>query len=273
MKNKQHNALPVIMAACDEVYFRRHALGFCKSAISSGHDVLIVVSPIPGPNVQTRAKALADRLFPRFRKKFNDEELRNLKLICVHDERANRKLEGRAATIYFQSLRFYCLPDLLREYDRPLLMLDIDSIIRTQVRVDTDADLGLFLRLNNQKGRDEYDRLGMKVAAGLVYAAPQSLAFFQRVADYLDQHDMRYFADQRALFETYKVETSLRIVDLAPLDLLDWHFSQTSAIWTGKGKRRRRDPQFIRERLRYEGWGKLGATFRLLAYQLRFFKA
>jgi len=273
MKNRPHNELPVIMAACDEVYFRRHALGFCKSAISSGHDVLIVVSPIPGPDVQTRAKVLADRLFPRFRKKFDNEELRNLKLICVHDERANRKLEGRAATIYFQSLRFYSLPDLLREYNRPLLILDIDSIVRAPVSFKADADLGLFLRLSNQKGRDEYDRLGMKVAAGMVYATPRSIPFFQRVVDYLDAHEMRYFADQRALFETYKAETSLRIVDLAPLDMLDWHFRQMSAIWTGKGKRKRRDPQFIRERLRYEGYGKLGATLKVLAYQLRLFNA
>lgn len=273
MTHKDSRKLPVILAACDEVYFRRHALGFCKSAIAAGHDVCVLVSPTPGSSHLRHSAMLETRLFPRFKSNFTGAELRHLTLNCVCDERTTRCYDRRSVTVYFQSLRFFFLPDLLRKWKRPVLLLDIDSVVRAPVQPPLQADLGLFLRLGNQKGDNEYDRLGMKIAAGAVYATPSSVTFFNKVVEYLDRNELRYFADQRALFEIYKSEKQLRIVDLAGLGWLDWNFNQSSAIWTGKGKRNRRDPRFIRERFLHEGRGRISTALHLLGYRLRLIKA
>lgn len=104
---------------------------------------------------------------------------------------------------------------------------------------------------------------------GFVYASPLSVDFFDKVVEYLDQHDRRPFIDQRALYEVYKSKTGARIFDISKDGWLDWLFNPTSLVWTAKGERRRRDPFYVRERLKFERRGWLISTLILLGYRLR----
>jgi hypothetical protein len=147
--------------------------------------------------------------------------------------------------------------------------MDIDSLVRAPIPTRVDADVGLYPRLDNNEGKNEEERLGMKVLGAMVYASPSGIEFFEKVATYLDNHDRRYFVDQRALFETYLADRNVRYFDIAEAGWLDWNFSPASPVWTAKGKRRRRNISYVRERLRFENRGAITIALILLGYRLR----
>ncbi|ELT47218.1 hypothetical protein D584_20742 [Brucella intermedia M86] len=256
-----------MFAACDEVYFRKHGKGFCKSGLASGHSVHVTVSPEPGPGLVERAKDLSSRLLPKFLSSFTASELERLTVEVVADKRAKADIRDIERVVFYQSLRFFCLPDLLRKYQRPIVVLDIDSLIRAPIPVKDNADLGLFLRLDI-KGRNEEERLGMMVLGAMVYASPSGISFFEKVISYLDTHERRYYVDQRALYETYQADRELLIFDIAEMGWLDWTFGHSSPVWTAKGKRKRRNLQYVRERMKFEGRSLMASALILAGYRL-----
>lgn len=262
------SAKPLVFAACDEIYFRKHALGFCKSALKCGHHVHIAVTPRPGEGLVHRARLLASVLLSSFLQRFSDDERRRLTIEFVADVRAQKLMDNRERVVFYQSLRFYLLPELLIRYQRPIVALDIDSLVNQPIPAVNDAEVGLYMRLEENNGRTEYERLGMKIAAGMVYADPKAIDFFRDVVHFLDSHVRLYYMDQRALYETYLARRDLKIFDLAETGWLDWTFNQTSQVWTAKGKRRRRNLTYVRARLRVEGRSWLASTMTLLGYRL-----
>lgn len=262
------HSTPLVFAASDEIYFRKHALGFAKSALRAGHPVHITVTPAPGVRLLGRASELKQTLIPEFLAQFSADERLRLKVEVWIDPRAHDEMEEREAVVYYQSLRFFRLPALLRDYNRPIVVLDIDSLVMRPIPHRYDADVGLYLRLDNEKGRSDYERLGMKVLGAMVYADPKGIAFFEAVEEYLSNHTRLYYVDQRALYETFLANREVRIFDIADAGWLDWTFQPDSTVWTAKGKRKRRNLTYVRERLKLEGKSWLASTMTLLGYRL-----
>ena len=262
------SAVPLVFAACDEVYFRKHALGFCKSALRAGHTVHINLTPAPGMRLLGRAYELEQTLVPEFLAQFVPEERMRIRVEVWIDPRAQIEMSDLEAVVYYQSLRFFLLPALLREYNRPIVVLDIDSLIMQPIPHRSDADVGLYLRLDNEKGNTDYERLGMKVLGAMVYADPKGVAFFDAVQEYLSNNTRRYYVDQRALYEIFLENKQARIFDIANTGWLDWSFKPGSTVWTAKGKRKRRNLTYVRERLHLEGKSWLASTMTLLGYRL-----
>lgn len=228
----------------------------------------MTVSPQPGPELVERANDLSTRLLPKFLSSFTASELERLTVEVVADKRANAEIRDIERVVFYQSLRFFCLPDLLRKYQRPIVVLDIDSLIRAPIPVKEKADVGLFLRLDHRMGRNEEERLGMMVLGAMVYAAPSGIGFFEKVVSYLDTHDRRYYVDQRALYETYLADRDLLTFDIAEMGWLDWTFGPSSPVWTAKGKRKRRNLNYVRERMKFEGRSLMASVLILAGYRL-----
>lgn len=260
--------IPVVFAACDESYFRKHALGFCKSALRAGHPVHISVTPTPGMRYLGRVHDLKQTLVPEFLAQFSAGELQRIKVDVPIDFRAHLEMSELEAVVYYQSLRFFLLPSLLRKYNRPIVVLDIDSLVMQSIPHRTDADVGLYLRLDNEKGNTDYERLGMKVLGAMVYADPKGVAFFDAVEKYLSDHIRRYYVDQRALYDTFLANREVRIFDIAETGWLDWTFQPGATVWTAKGKRKRRNLTYVGERLRLEGRGPVVSALILSGYAL-----
>ncbi|ABS14209.1 hypothetical protein Oant_1492 [Brucella anthropi ATCC 49188] len=261
-------ALPVIFAACDEGYFRKHALGFCKSALKSGHHVHIAVSPRPGEGLSYRAHTLASVLLSTFLQRFSDDEKRRLTIEFVADVRAQKPMDDTECIVFYQSLRFFLLPELLNRYQRPIVVLDIDSLVNQPIPSVNDGEVGLFMRLEEDKGSTEFERLGMKILGAMVYADPKAIHFFRNVVLFLDKHIRLYYVDQRALYETYLAHRDVRTFDIAEKGWLDWKFSPSSQVWTAKGKRKRRNLTYVAKRLKFEGRGALASAMILAGYYL-----
>lgn len=266
---KMAGSPPVLFAACDENYFRMHAKGFCASGLAAGHKVHVMVSPLPGPDIEARVKVWSDEAIPNFVSSFNAEERTRLVLEPVVDKRAHAEIDDAEHVIFFQCLRYFQLPALLRKYRAPIVVLDIDSLVRAPIPVTADGDVGLFLRPNKKNWTTEEQRLGWQVLGAMVYAGPASVDFFDKVVDYIDRHERRPYIDQRALYEISKTETGARVFDISKLGWLDWRFGPGSLVWTAKGRQRKRNPKYIRERLRFEKRGWIASMLLVAAYQLR----
>jgi len=262
------SAKPLVFAASDEAYFRKHAVGFAKSSLRAGHSVHLTVTPSPGAQAASRAQKLQRKLLPFFWRQFSDEERARITVEIWSDPRIEREMGELETVIFYQSVRFFRLPALLRSYNRPVAVLDIDSLVIQPIPARPGNDVGLFLRLNEEKGRNEYERLGMKVLGAMIYAAPSGVEFFEDVSRYIDNHEPFYFLDQRALYETYLSRRNVRVFDIAETGWLDWTFKPGAVVWTAKGKRKRRNLKYVRERLKFEGRSPIASTLIIAGYRL-----
>ncbi|MBR7653301.1 hypothetical protein HED50_06965 [Ochrobactrum oryzae] len=257
-----------MFAACDEKYFDTHGRGFIYSAISAGHRVHVIISPEPGPALERRAAELQSRVDQNFVKALSLSQQKHLTLEVVADGRAKAAMSPLERKVFYQSLRFYHLPRLLRSKGSAIAVLDIDSLVRKPIPYNGEADVGLYFRLDNTNNWSEEAHLGTKVLAALIYATPCAADYFDKVAAYLDRNERRYFIDQRALYETYLQEPGERFFDLAKTGWLDWTFKEESPVWTAKGRLLRRELRYIRERLKYERAGRYRRFFVLAGYRL-----
>ena len=262
------SALPIVMAASDEHYFRKHAVGFAKSALAAGHNVHLVVSPAPGPGLPKRARRIEKDVVTPFLARFAASEIARLVVEVVENPRATAEMTENEAVVFYQSLRFFYLPSLLRNYCRPIVVLDIDSLVMQPIPARRDAEVGLYLRLGNQKGKTDFEREGMQVLGAMVYADPRGASFFDEVGQYLDRNQRRYYIDQHALYRTYLANENVRTFDIAETGWLDWTFKPGATVWTAKGKKKRRNLTYVRERLRLEGRGVLASAIVLTGYAL-----
>ena len=199
---------------------------------------------------------------------FTASELKRMRIEVVADPRAMSDIEEREAIVFYQSLRFFHLSRLLRTYCRPIVVLDIDSLVMKTIPPRYGAEVGLYLRLGNQTGRTDFEREGMQVLGAMVYADPKGATFFDAVGNYLDSHLRLYYIDQHALYHTYLASDDVRFFDIAETGWLDWTFKPGATVWTAKGKKKRRNLTYVRQRLRLEGRGVLASAIILTGYAL-----
>lgn len=261
-------ALPIIFAACDELYFRKHARGFARSALLAGHCVHIIVSPAPGSGLSKRARNLEKSLKTRFMKRFTAMQQKRLTIDVVADQIAHEYLPRAERIVFYQSLRFMHLPEILRRFNRPVIVLDIDSLVLQPILPSTAGEVGLYLRLNNNEGNSEHEVLGKKVLAAMVYATPDGIHFFERVIEFLLRNARRYYVDQLALFQAYQESKDVTIFDIAASNWLDWCFNAGSLVWTAKGRLKRRNITYVKARLELEGRSLIMLRLILLGYKI-----
>jgi len=139
---------------------------------------------------------------------------------------------------YYGSVRFLRFYAALRHSRRPMLSLDIDSVVRAPLapmfREAGNADLGLFLRPHIMDP-------GRKLLAGAVYGAPTpaGLAFFETVArrigiQLISKRFVRML-DQRCLWLAYLRHRDRLNFWPIPATYLDIAFRPESVIWTFRG--------------------------------------
>ena len=180
----------VICAGCDAKYFHRFADGLANSVARHRPSTVLhfhVVNPDDG--ITARIAAARQRL--------------PILQIQLTLEQAPEALQGDSLRTFFACARFLMLPDLLRRYRCPVLILDVDAVVlcNPQPLIDQlrgeNADLAMV--------RGDQDDPWSRYWADTILAAPtdRSLEYFDLVRRYIRHflHQSRaiWFLDQVAL--------------------------------------------------------------------------
>lgn len=214
----------LILAACDDTYFRRFA-GSLLSSIKATGDNLALHLHLLRPSVDTVAQAEAMRLAD-VRFSFTIDQ-------CESAHPSN------SIGLYYTAARFILAPLLLSRGIKRLLIIDVDSVMRkspwpTIDSMSADAAAGFIFR-------PEKRRAWQKILAGAVLFTSDSRILADRLARALLVNLARrqqYHLDQ--IIPYYLIERSSAAVRTGikslPKTLLSLEYAEDAAIWTAKGK-------------------------------------
>lgn len=236
----------IIYAASDTKYFSEHGTEFINSCVKNGNKCVVSIFPnfeesitIQYDRLQADLSNLLDNLSSE------QKSLLRLDLNGIDEHLNCNILENRS---FYASYRFLRLPYILEKYKEDVLILDIDSVVLKQLPV-LDVDLGFYLRLNNDVGSNEYEKMGMKIAAGILFVSKNQKEFTEDLKSAILKRQILWFVDQHALLEVYeKYKSSRNIFDFANTPWLDWNFIDDTYIWTAKGESRKSDPTYINKK-------------------------
>ena len=244
------NNLPIVFTSCDLLYFYRFAESFVKSASSSGHEVKIIVTT-------------DDKLYdikPYIELKTRLETIDGVSIdIMSNDAYSNLKRQFNVDDVksFYASLRFIILYEMLLNVsanrpNRDFVVLDIDSIINKAIQ-PIQNDVGLFFR-EPKDFANEYEKIGMMIAAGIVYVKNSSLGrkFAYNLLEEIYILRIRWFSDQVALYKNFlrmKNEIKFHAYDQKTLD---WDFDDESVIWSAKGERKNTNDKYLKKKAEIE---------------------
>ena len=181
----------VVFMSCDAGYFDRFAHALVNSLRQHGRIDCLVHIHVVNPHAGMAAKM--DRL---------RQSLAGIDIAWSHE---TIDIDAHAMPkTYYACLRFLHLPALIRRYDKPILVLDMDMLVMRRLDGLLDSLAGF------DAGLIEYDRGRNDIAehfwASVLYAgtSPSSVSLFEDVALYiahfLDAGRPVWFLDQVALF-------------------------------------------------------------------------
>ncbi len=206
---------PLVFAVCDPCYFSLHAESLMASLQHYAPGSALHLHLYDPGQAQFDALVRLRQRYPAVRLSETWERTRL----------AGLDVEKRV--IYFQSARFIRLYSALRATGRPLVTVDIDSLIRGPVEELVAAA-----------------HSGKNVLASMVYASPSpaSLRFFEGVARRLAAHLLAgvqtEMLDQRCLWKLYMMQRKMLRFWRIPQRFSDWDLGDDSIIWHGKGPRK-----------------------------------
>lgn len=227
---------PLLFAVCDPTYFYLHAEALMASINENApHTALHLHLYDPRKDQFDEMERLAQ--------KFSD-----VNLSYTWEESDLSSLDEEKRVVYYQSVRFIRVYCALKSSRIPIIVLDIDSLIRGPVEqlvhAAHGADVGLIFRT-------ELSHPGKNILASTVYAAPTvaGLAFFEsvvkRMAVHLLARVQTEMLDQRCLWRGYVSHKSrLRVWEI-PQRFSDWNLSDDSIIWHGKGPRKQSEKYLL----------------------------
>jgi hypothetical protein len=224
---------PVVMAACDSKYFIEHAPSFIYSATEHDFDVHVhVVNPTD--EVLSLAALLSSTVDKRVTYSFHDMDFKEF---AAEQERA-----------YYACTRFAVAPHVLQTAKK-ILILDIDCMIMDNFEFP-ELPVGYFPRTDEVHAANDWERQGMKVAAGAVYLHVDAMNVAQAIAATIEGLPVRWFNDQIALSH---------IIDQLPEEVchkfdnefMDWEFEEGTSIWTGKGPRKYENETYVAKKKSY----------------------
>lgn len=188
----------MVLVSCDSAYLARFGYAMVHSVLrNSGLDAGIHIH-IVNPDAAAHAEIAA------IRRDFPEAELHvtteDTDLSGCHDD--ERKT-------YYACARFLHLPELLRLYRRPVLLIDVDMIVLRDLRPLLDTvnrnDIGIVG--GEQHPFEMWNTFWADVI--LINDTPAARRFFDRTALYirffLSAGKLRWFLDQMALYAVYFV--------------------------------------------------------------------
>jgi len=234
---------PVVFAACDSKYFLEHAPSFIYSATDHKFDVHIhIVNPTN--DVLSLAAILSSTTHKRVTYSFHD--------FAFND------FDSEQERAYYACTRFAVAPHVLKTANK-VMILDIDCLIMNDFEFP-DLPVGYFPRKGEVDAANNWERQGMKVAAGAVYYNIDALNVAEAVSATIEGLPVRWFNDQIAL--SHIIDQLMSTTKVDPDDILhefdstflDWEFKSGTSIWTGKGSRKYDNEKYVSEKAR---WNKL----------------
>lgn len=240
---------PVVFGACDIKYFKEHGISFCKSVSQSGMKVCVYITPLlRGGDFKTQIEDLNIFIKNEFMK-IDEETRKNIlfpRLLTSYYD-----IDVREERAYYASIRFLLLPELLKEFEHPILVLDMDSIVNKKITFPKDTDISFYLR-EETNGANEYENQGMKVLAGAVYVTPAAFDFTIDVANEIKTNPVKWFCDQLAIHKAFKKNKNLKFFDMSDQNILDWEFNEDSFIWSAKGNRKYENKKYLARKMEIE---------------------
>jgi len=223
---------PVIMACCDDVYFARFANKFVKSIVNTCPNLYVHVH-IYHPSRETLEAAAI------------------LKREVGHQASFSHELRGRSPYLadnpyFFAAGRFAVAARILAAINAPLLILDIDGVIRRDLGPELTQlatwDIGLIRRASRR-----YQWRKILAGAVLVNPTPAGRLFAARLSSVIERvlrWAPRFHVDQIVIFylcQFYGRQSGeLKIADLG-MNWADHLFKNDSLIWSAKGMTRKFD--------------------------------
>jgi len=221
---------PVLLACCDEIYFQRFAHHLAVSACETNaglHTHVHIYEP--------SSRCLEDAA--KLQRRLGDR-------LTISYEPPGRNPYKKASAFFFTSGRFAVAHRILDRNRAPVMVIDVDGIVRRDLTAEMSAlaewDVGLILRPHQK-------RIWRRVlaCAVLLNPTPAGRLFSARLAAAAERvlrRRPRFHSDQlllQYLREYYRRHgDALRIVDLGER-WANHDFDPDSLIWTAKGNARK----------------------------------
>jgi len=207
-----------IMAAGDSVYVGEYAKGLvCSCALNQNNVHIHVTNPTE-----------KDHDYLNYLNKGYLKLYPNGKFTSSYDLIDISKLSKESRRTFYACNRFL-VADKVAKGD--ILILDLDCYLKQHID-PLYCDVALFQR--EPKG-ENWERLGTHIAAGAVFCKYMHLDFLTETAKIITDLEMKWLADQVALYEAYLKFKDQKQFECLTSDFMDWEFKPTSKIWTGKG--------------------------------------
>jgi hypothetical protein len=206
-----------VLASCDSSYFKEHAKAFAISAKLAGYDPIIV---LVNPDESC------------------EELIKELNFCTI-----SKKYSNKTSPTFYACSRFLYAPDWISPDG--ILITDIDCYFNNLLPTP-EEDIGLFFR--------DDPRLHAKLAVGIVWYNNNERAkkFADIARSCIEQEPEKWFADQIGMYKAYDIMKDNISVFKFTLDHMDWTFRPQSYMWTGKGPRKYKDPNYLTKKEWYE---------------------
>jgi Flp pilus assembly protein TadD len=187
----------VVLISCDPVYLRKHGLAFIRSFAehAQGNNLLHV-----------HVYDADDQLIADTREVARQAGLARIAMSTEQCPFARNEAQQRKS--YYACGRLLHLPYWLNHYQRPMLSLDVDIIVKGRLEVLVDAAAGGDLALNR---REPIDSPWLDVIANIIIANPTAAArrYLEAVGNYtlryIEREREAWLVDQTALFCVLKM--------------------------------------------------------------------
>ena len=217
-KNKQS---PFLLVSCDLKYYKSHIDSLINSLKKKSSDLELHVHLILN----------------------EDASVNNIKNNILHHT-LTWEIDKYANQTRFASRRYTIIPQLLKETNRSVIVIDIDSLINNNIiRAINNLppfDVAMYHRQNEIF-------INQRIAAGIsIFShSENSYKIANAIAAYISyfekKNDEKWFIDQMAMLAIkyfYSQKKELRIINL-PEYFLDWqNYNKNSIIWTSKGDKK-----------------------------------
>ncbi len=235
-----------LYASCDEVYLRKYGIAFAMAAAKKGWPLHL--SAINEGNEQS-LKGLLSLIAHAFQLVHKESEAMTWSI----DSPWYAWKNDRQRQIVLAANRFFTASKLLRQSSRSLLIVDIDSFVSRSPRyAPPPHKIGLYLRDKNcSPSEADWRAIGKSVLAGIVHVPLGELGnkFLQDVQQSIRSEGFRWYADQVALFKSYKMLESPASVFEFNETHMGWTRSGCAPLlWTAKGDLKHKDRFYLRKK-------------------------
>ena len=211
---------PLVFVGCDSAYLLEHGLPFAVSLDRNSPGTRLHVHLV---NPDSAAEAMLRRI---------DRALTGTTLTRTSESFDFTGLSPEFTRSYCASIRFVRLFQLLRAVRRSVLLLDIDVLVRGDLRlvkaIADGHDCAIHTRFQSRRKRE-------RLFASVFYAepTPATLTYLEdvatRIASMIVTRRARWYVDQCALYDAYRAGrtsgSGLRLRHL-PLEYADWTFGK-----------------------------------------------